>query len=531
MECLTPFERNTLLKSYIDNGKINVTHLYLANLMKEDYIDYVLTVNFDNLMLRALSLYNIFPPTYDMAVLKDLTTTTFEKGSVVYLHGQHHGLWLLNTQEEMAKVNKVIPPILNKLADKRPWIFIGYSGEDPIFNHIIDLGRFDNGLYWVQYKDYCPSDKVCNNLLKKENTNAFVIKDYDADSFMIALSGKLGIQQPTIIDKPFSALKEQLENIKDIDDDNHYKDVKERLTIAKKQVDDAIKQYEEGKIPKLKDIKQEVNKSLLIKELINLQFETLYDSEFEKRINKFLENVEVMKDNDLKESLAITIFNWAYKLNSLGNKIDAFEKYNKSIELGSNNSVTYNNRGNLYSDNGKQEEALSDYNKAIELNPNYVDAYNNRGNLYKNMGKQEEALSDYNKAIELNPNYAVAYNNRGVLYKNMRKQEEALLDYNKAIELNPNYAIAYDNKASMYLNLKELEKAKPSCLKAYEISGNPYNLSCYYALSNDKENALKYLNETLDKKHVPIEHIEKDSDWDIFRNDSDLIALLDKYKN
>ena len=91
MECLTPFQRNELLKQYIDKAKINVTHIYLAQLLTKGYVDYVLTVNFDNLMLRALALYNEFPSTYDMAILKDLTTTTFREKSVVYLHGQHHG--------------------------------------------------------------------------------------------------------------------------------------------------------------------------------------------------------------------------------------------------------------------------------------------------------------------------------------------------------------------------------------------------------------------------------------------------------
>ncbi len=72
MECLTPHQRNELLKGYIDSAKINVTHIYLAQLMEHDYVDYVLTVNFDNLMLRALALFNAFYPTYDMAILKDL---------------------------------------------------------------------------------------------------------------------------------------------------------------------------------------------------------------------------------------------------------------------------------------------------------------------------------------------------------------------------------------------------------------------------------------------------------------------------
>ena len=130
MGCLQPYDRDELLKGYIDNAKINVTHIYLAQLLFNGYVDYVLTVNFDNLMLRALSLFNVFPSTYDMAILKDLTTTKFKEKSIVYLHGQHHGVWLLNTDEEMKKVSTTVPRIFDSIKNKRPWVFIGYSGKD-----------------------------------------------------------------------------------------------------------------------------------------------------------------------------------------------------------------------------------------------------------------------------------------------------------------------------------------------------------------------------------------------------------------
>ena len=54
MDCLLPYQRNDLLKSLIEEAKVNVTHIYLAQLIMNGFADYVLTVNFDNLMLRAL---------------------------------------------------------------------------------------------------------------------------------------------------------------------------------------------------------------------------------------------------------------------------------------------------------------------------------------------------------------------------------------------------------------------------------------------------------------------------------------------
>ena len=38
-------KETNLLKGYIDKAKINVTHIYLAQLMAEGFVDYVLTVN------------------------------------------------------------------------------------------------------------------------------------------------------------------------------------------------------------------------------------------------------------------------------------------------------------------------------------------------------------------------------------------------------------------------------------------------------------------------------------------------------
>ena len=157
-----------------------------------------------------------------MAVLKDLTTTNFNKKSIVYLHGQHHGQWLLNTEDEMAKVETTVPRIFDSIKNNRPWIFIGYSGSDPIFEHVKKLGRFDNGLYWVGYKGFDPARNV-RDFLNKSNVNASFISGYDSDSFMLKLNHELGIEQPMILERPFSSLKEMVNNIVDINDEDHFK--------------------------------------------------------------------------------------------------------------------------------------------------------------------------------------------------------------------------------------------------------------------------------------------------------------------
>lgn len=151
MRQLLPNQRKELLKSYIDQSNVNPAHMYLAQLYKQGYIDYILTVNFDDLILRALALYDEFPPTYDFAIIRknDIGTCIPDTGSILYLHGQKHGFRLLNTYEEMGATKEVVPILLREIMGKRPWIFIGYSGNDPIRDYIDDLGIYEHGLYWL----------------------------------------------------------------------------------------------------------------------------------------------------------------------------------------------------------------------------------------------------------------------------------------------------------------------------------------------------------------------------------------------
>ena len=480
MECLKPAQRDELLKRFIAEAKINVTHIYLAQLIKEGFVDYVLTVNFDNLILRALALYNIFPATYDMAILKDLTTTTFKEQSVVYLHGQSHGVWLLNTPEELKKVETTVPRIFDAIKNRRPWVFIGYSGEDPIFKHIKNLGRFDDGLYWVAYNDHDPKPEI-QGFLCTPNTNAFLLKGFDSDSFMLKLNTEMGLGQPSIVDKPFTALSEMLEEIVDIDEKDPFKGVKERLSISKRQVADAIKQFELGDGEIKDDIEQ--NKiDLLKKKVINLLITEKYDA---AEIVDLEKDIQALHNKELNILLAGLYTNWG---NSIGTKArtkeaseaevlfeECFDKYQKAIEIKPDNHIAYHNWGTdlvalAKNKLGSDTELLflqcfDKYQKAIEINPDDYDTYFNWGTSLgilarTKFGQEAEDLfllsfEKYKKAIDANPNQAGVYYNWGTdlgALANMKKGEVAenlflqgFKKYQKAIELEPDNHNAYNN--------------------------------------------------------------------------------------
>jgi tetratricopeptide (TPR) repeat protein len=493
MECLTPFERNKLLKGYIDRAKINVAHIYLAQLMIGGFVDYVLTVNFDNLMLRALALYNNFPATYDMAILKDLTTTGFKEKSVVYLHGQHHGLWLLNTSEELAKVNEIIPPIFNSIKNERPWIFIGYSGEDPIFEHITKLGRFDNGLYWVTYYDENPGKEVCSELLEKPNTNTFLIKGYDADSFMLKLNNVLNLSQPLIIDKPFTSLKNTLDNIVDIDDKEHFKGVKERLEIVKKDVGISIQQFEEGQVHTNEKLKVEIDLGLLKKQIID----KIINAEFNEDDIKLIEESAADLKNEEADSLLSELFNsWGVKLYNAAKpdgKVllykDSIEKYKTAAELNPKNSLAFSNWGlafyelaRLSNDQEFYKESFEKYKKATELNPKFESAFYNWGLAIYELAKlkndeelYKQCFDKYEKAIEINPKYESAIYNWGLAIYELAKlkndgelYKQCFNKYEKATEINPKYEAAFYNWGLAIYELAKLKNDKELYQQCFE---------------------------------------------------------------
>ena len=71
MSLLAPAQRRRLIGSFVDIAKINLAHLYLGALVKENYVDRILTTNFDPLVIRSLALFNIYPAVYDFAASQE----------------------------------------------------------------------------------------------------------------------------------------------------------------------------------------------------------------------------------------------------------------------------------------------------------------------------------------------------------------------------------------------------------------------------------------------------------------------------
>lgn len=186
------FQRK-LIQDKIKDAKINWAHICIAVLLKENYIDRVLTTNFDPLISRACSLLGEFPAVYDFAASQTFKPEHVPNKAIFHLHGQHTGFVMLHDDEETRKFSEGLGPVFKDASRGRLWIVVGYSGEnDPVFeDHLSEVDSFDYNLYWVGYKDSPTPDHVQKKLLQK-GKNAYHISGHDADSFFIELTQELG---------------------------------------------------------------------------------------------------------------------------------------------------------------------------------------------------------------------------------------------------------------------------------------------------------------------------------------------------
>ena len=353
---------------------------------------------------------------------------------------------------------------------------------------------------------------------------AALIKGFNADSFMLKLNQELELPQPQILDRPFSSLLAMLENIGNVNSEKEFNVFEERLALARENVQEAIAIFEEGEKQAPEELEEKIDIGKLKKQIIDIIIAGEYNDEQIEIIEQKASSLVGPELEELADLRAALFNNWGIALsklarikNDLGLFEEAMEKYEKAITIKPDDHEAFNNWGNaLYelakikNDPGLFEEAIEKYEKAITIKPDYHEAFYNWGNVLSNLaeinndsGLFEEAIENYEKTIKLKPDYHEAFYNWGSALSSLyhKSKDPSLLE-------------------------QMLEKAKA----AYELGGGGYNLACAYALKKDKENAFKYLEESLEKKQISLQHVKEDNDWDAYREDPDFIALLEKFE-
>jgi tetratricopeptide (TPR) repeat protein len=130
---------------------------------------------------------------------------------------------------------------------------------------------------------------------------------------------------------------------------------------------------------------------------------------------------------------------YAVALYATGDLTKALEQYLEEQKYNAEDSVLYNNIGNIYRDQGKFENAVTSYKKAIELNKQLTNAYINLANLYiYSMDKLEEGINVYKDAIKEYPDNVEIYLLLANTYEQSGESKKAKEVFSQVLTKDPN---------------------------------------------------------------------------------------------
>ena len=173
--------------------------------------------------------------------------------------------------------------------------------------------------------------------------------------------------------------------------------------------------------------------------------------------------------------------------------------YTRSLQKGVVNSSMFNNLGRLYFSSEQFDEAARWYNMAIQHDPKSPFGYYNLGSVFANLQHPDSAVVMYKKSLALDPNYFTANLNLGVAYHDLGQYDSAIAYIKKAILINPKDNLPY------------------------------YYLAQSFAKNNKPEDALRYLEQALQRGYDLYEYIVIDPDFNSIRKYAAYKTMMKKY--
>jgi tetratricopeptide (TPR) repeat protein len=113
----------------------------------------------------------------------------------------------------------------------------------------------------------------------------------------------------------------------------------------------------------------------------------------------------------------------------------ALDDCQEVLARGHLNAVTYNVKGDVFTELEHYEAAIEEYTNAIKVDPLNGYAYANRSFAHNALKQWSDGLADVSMAFELGCNEANSYNLKALALLGLGCNEESLIAYAKAIEL------------------------------------------------------------------------------------------------
>ncbi|MCR4377936.1 MAG: hypothetical protein NUV50_07575 [Rhodospirillales bacterium] len=534
MGALRPDDRHKLISEYIDGAKINRAHIAIAQLMKRNFVDRVLTTNFDPLVVRAGALTHLFPAVYDVAASQTFSPGMVRDRAVFYLHGQRDGFVQYHLPDQFKKLENVLGPLFSDTNAGRTWVVAGYSGEnDPVFKKLAELHDFGCRLYWVTRDKDGPAQHV-KDALGGRGKAAYWIHASDADTFFYKLSAELGCMPPEFFATPFTHLKSVFSTVADVKMSGSTTDLP-WLDEAMEKINEAIEKFEAPDAKEGGAVGDELGLGETVYDIKDAMTDVMAG-----RYDVVISNLEGRDD---KAAFAIPL-SWAYI--GLGDALSDQAKQKTGAEA-----------DELF------EQAYSKYTAAMNIKPNAHNALNNWGNVLNEQAQQkagaeadklfEQAIAKYEATLEIKPDtHEALYNWGGALSAQAKQKtgvqadelfEQAYSKYAAALNIKPDTHEALNNWGGTLLAQAQQKtgverqglfaEAETKCLQAEATrpGKGAYNLACIAALMGKEKDCQTWLEKSLQAGTLPdLGHLNSDADLDPVRGEPWFTALLQKAK-
>jgi eukaryotic-like serine/threonine-protein kinase len=217
-------------------------------------------------------------------------------------------------------------------------------------------------------------------------------------------------------------------------------------------------------------------------------------------------------------------------------------------------------------------QAIQSYRRAIELDPNFDEAHHQLGFVYLHIGMLDKGQKEIDKALAINPGNTLARYRLGVIDMCRGKYAEAFEIFNSTpLEQNPELLTFYTSnalfrlgrneeasalieryfkdyskdkggmvtsvKAMMRAKAGENSEAEATIQHAIEIGRGyahfhhtSYNIASAYALMNEPQQAMKWLQVTADEGFPNYPLFRDDAQLDNLRKDPRFIAFMAQQK-
>jgi tetratricopeptide (TPR) repeat protein len=244
----------------------------------------------------------------------------------------------------------------------------------------------------------------------------------------------------------------------------------------------------------------------LKKDLVSAQYNIgrlMYEKKDYDEAKYFLRNlVEAHPDNTQALGTLELVFKQTNEFDS------AIYYYTRSLQKGVTGVVMFNNLGRLFFSSEQFDSAAKWYNKAIEFDPSSPVGYYNLGSVYANLRNPDSAIIQYKKSLIIDPNYFTANLNLGVAYHELQQYDSAISYTRRAVLINPKENLPYYYLAQSFAKNKKPEDALRYLQQALERGYNQYE---YIIIDPDLDSLKKYPTyKAMMKKYFPKKYKEED---------------------